>query len=1788
MKPKSRNPLLLAVSSLASFVLSLAAPSAFGATATYNTEGSFEWVCPPGVTSIQVECWGGGGAGGAGTKVNQTSTNSVQNGGGGGGGGYARVNVVPVTPGLSYTITIPPAAVSGANGLTTNGGGRVNGGTVTFVGDSDVTVTATGGVGGANVYIDGTNTPSAAGGGAGGIGTLGDAIYSGGAGANATTGGGNVSGGGGGGAGDSANGSPGQGGNNTPAAGGAGGVNGGGAGGNGVTGAITPGSQGPGGSGQTPGGGGGGGHNLGQNTQLGGTGGLGQIVITYEGPEVVKADNTDDLNLTTSWTGGLVPGLGSRAKWDSTVTAANTTSLGNDLTIGGIIIADPAGPVTINTGNTLTVGTEVVDIDLSAATQNLTLNCDLNMGAPNIWDIATDRTLTLSGVVSGAGVTIQGSGTTVLQGANTWIAGTTVTSGTVRLAADEVIPHGAGTGNLTLNGTLDLNGFNEQINGLTGAGIVDNNATGTTSVLTVGTNNQVGNFSGTLQNSGSSAVLELVKIGTGALTLSGASTHSGLTTINGGAVTVLNSGAFGTSSAGTIVNGGATGNAANARIDLSGGITVTGEPLTISGVGNFLGALSSASGNNEWAGNITIAPTGAGITRLGAAANANLKVSGVIDSGLVETGLIIRTNNITDSTVILSNANTYLGGTWVAVGKLQLEGGDNRLPVATEMRMGAGTNATEFDLNGTNQELARLTIEPAATAANSSVNNSSPTESTLTLNTADSPSTFAGIIKGNLAITKTGPEAVTLAGVNSYTGPTNVTAGTLLFSTAGSGVSDVTASSAASAGVLVESTDGKFSNLGNLALGDNSVLTIDYGTTNPSTTVAPFEVNNFTVGNGLSLLLRGVNLAALTTGQSYPLVTWVTSGPAAGTSFTTILNPRIEGTFSVTGNTLFFTVTSNNDGSPISWNTGDGNWDTVTTNWVDPNLASTTYFDTFDSVLFGDAAGVTGNPIITLNTAVSPTGVVMNSTARSYTISGTGGIGGNASLTLDAANTGTLTLTNTNTSTGATVVNGGTLQLGNGGTDGALAPTTPISIGSGATFAVNQSDTVAQGMEFGSASISGEGSLAQIGTGTTILNAANTYSGSTVISSGTLQSTLNAGLNGVGTSAVSIASGTSLIFDVANIASGSTVAASNAFTGTGLLKLQFVANTNPRNVQLPNLTGFEGTVQLSSSGAMGDKLNTAGIGTVPGSLVIDPGNTIYVPNGSPSFTGGITLSGAGNTEGRGAIRLSNATLGGNITLAGDTTINLDNAAANLTGDITSGAAGPQTLTLGATGSTGGTLSGVIGGGTGTFSIATAVGGTYTLTNANTYTGGTSLNAGIIGVNNSDALGTGTAAINGGVRYVLGNGVDVANDFVLGANAGVAGFGLINVATGNTATVSGPITITNGATAGGHFATQGTGVLNITGVITSSVNVTHRIGTTVLSGGGTGYTTFNNGQGVVRLGADNGIATTATMGMAAAGAATFDLAGFNQTLVGITKASQAATIGNSSTTADSTLTTTGASSYAGIITDVVASGTMKVNLTVDGGQLTLSGANSYTGATQVNAGILALGANNTLPDASPIFIGAATLDAETFTDTLGTLDPTAAATINLGTEAALAFADSSTIDWTDGTLAITGTFVSGSSIRFGTSADSLTATQLGLISASGFTGFALDADGFLTATPAAGYSSWAAINAGGEAANLDFDNDGTPNGIEFFMNAAAGFTANPQLDGSNTITWPNGGNIPASGYGTQFVVETSSNLFTWEEVLVGDLTTNTDGPGGSLTYTLTGPAPRFVRLKVTPN
>ncbi|MGC4017467.1 MAG: hypothetical protein QM755_23580 [Luteolibacter sp.] len=125
-------------------------------------------------------------------------------------------------------------------------------------------------------------------------------------------------------------------------------------------------------------------------------------------------------------------------------------------------------------------------------------------------------------------------------------------------------------------------------------------------------------------------------------------------------------------------------------------------------------------------------------------------------------------------------------------------------------------------------------------------------------------------------------------------------------------------------------------------------------------------------------------------------------------------------------------------------------------------------------------------------------------------------------------------------------------------------------------------------------------------------------------------------------------------------------------------------------------------------------------------------------------------------------------------------------------------------------------------------------------------------------------------------------------------------------------------------------------------------------------------------------------------------------------------------------------------------------------------------------------------------------------------------------------------------------------------------------------------FKIQEDGSVVYTPAPSsvtYGSWAATNVGGDAANLDKDNDGISNGVEFFTGSnPTSFTSAPVVTDGH-IVWPR-----ASGRSvTTVVVQTSSNLVNWT-----DATANLASGVGSIDFTVpTGQPKLFVRLKVTP-
>ena len=112
-----------------------------------------------------------------------------------------------------------------------------------------------------------------------------------------------------------------------------------------------------------------------------------------------------------------------------------------------------------------------------------------------------------------------------------------------------------------------------------------------------------------------------------------------------------------------------------------------------------------------------------------------------------------------------------------------------------------------------------------------------------------------------------------------------------------------------------------------------------------------------------------------------------------------------------------------------------------------------------------------------------------------------------------------------------------------------------------------------------------------------------------------------------------------------------------------------------------------------------------------------------------------------------------------------------------------------------------------------------------------------------------------------------------------------------------------------------------------------------------------------------------------------------------------------------------------------------------------------------------------------------------------------------------------------------------------------------------------------------------FANWASTNTVTGGVTGDPNRDGVQNGIAYFM-GANGSATNPGIIG-NKVTWTNGGNIPSSAYGTQFVVQTSPDLVTWTPVAASD--TKLSNTAGSVSYTMpSGVGKTFVRLSVTPN
>jgi len=928
---------------------------------------------------------------------------------------------------------------------------------------------------------------------------------------------------------------------------------------------------------------------------------------------ITNLDAAVNLNLPGSWVGGTPAGAADVAVWDNTVQINTTKALGANLSWSGIRIADPAALVTISAGNTLTLG--AAGIDLSLATNGLTLSCPLVLGAAQTWNVTNGLTLTVGGAVSGSSLLTlnnggNNTGTIVLPVANTYTGGTVINSGIVQ---PNVITS-FGTGAVTNNGgDLLLTGF-------THSGVMVNafNVTGT-SLIDMATVNASFVFDGAWSGNGTILVTNDTATGSN-LTFGGAS-GGNMANFTGSIVVVTN--ASGTASAGTIRlnNGGSqvnTGNAAmsvnlgtNSTVFLGNrdpGTTAIGE-LT-GGPGTQVKGPTGAAGTEVW----SIGGKNTSVTFAGSFVNSAANEIVALTKVGTGTWTLTGTNS--------GNANGSTGATTISAGTLQIGDG----------------NADGTLLGG------------------AVVNNAA-----LVFNRPDSY-TVTNNISGSGSVTIQGGGTNTYTGNNTSSGTTTISSGDLVLTgnmscpvnVAANATFDVsqisfnltqTLSGSGSVTGLVTAVGGSLNPGGTSAAGNLTLLgglTESGNINNQLELSTPTGTNDFitVVGN---LTLTGTNIITLShfgggavPSGTYPLISY--SGALVGgtTNFTVIavgVNGVLTNLTTTTPPEIAVIVSPTARGATsLTW-VGDGganNWDLVTSNWV--NGATSYAFQAGDSVVFNDS----GVPNTNVNFAatVLPAAVTVSNTQQ-YFFSGNGNLSGSTGLT--KTNIGTLTISTTNSYVGSTVVGAGTLEifnLANGGSASAIGastsnPTNLVFYGSVLKYSGGSAGTdrgatlngagltmdVVGGVNLTeNGTLTGAGALTKVDNGTLTLAAANTYTGGTVISNGVLATandTANTTGFGPSTSPISFYGGTLSLYR------------NNGDDGSTAYTLN-----NPLVVpagQLGSLNIFQrGTVNSALTG--GGTLNITNTG---------PGRAGFVGNWS-AFTGLINLTGSfriGNTIG---------------------------------------------------------------------------------------------------------------------------------------------------------------------------------------------------------------------------------------------------------------------------------------------------------------------------------------------------------------------------------------------------------------------------------------------------------------------------------------------------------------------------------------------------------------------------
>ncbi|HDN7656635.1 TPA: autotransporter outer membrane beta-barrel domain-containing protein [Salmonella enterica subsp. enterica serovar Corvallis] len=635
------------------------------------------------------------------------------------------------------------------------------------------------------------------------------------------------------------------------------------------------------------------------------------------GTFTVDADSTftvtselDETTANSNWNGSKLTKQG-----DGTLILSNTGNDYGDTEIdGGILAAKDAA--SLGTGDVTIAESATLALSQGTLDNNVT-------GGGQIVKSGSDELIVTGDNTYSGGTTISG-GTLTADHADSLGTGTIANSGVLQVGEGELENTLSGTGSLVKTGTgeLTLSGDNTYSGGTTitggtltadhadslGSGDIDNSG-----VLQVGE----GELKNTLSGTGS-----LVKIGTGELTLNGDNDYSGGTTIDDGTLIANHADSLGT---GAIDNSGVLqvgeGELEN-TLSGSGLLVKTGTgELTLSGDNNTYfgdttiagGTLIAAnvnalgSGNIDNSGTLMLDANGAFelanvTTHSGATTQLALGTSlDLGDSALIQqdgSTLNVELNSDSVQPLITGGSATLGGDLVVSDASLQARASDAEFQSFKLMDMDSDISGdfTSLTMNLTDQPdylTVTGTINPEDASEyllteglswNATATSATPAHGTFTLGAGDSfeVTSVLGDKTGNgdwdgKSLTKLGAGKLTLSGVNTYTGDTNVQEGTLWLSGDGS-IGEMSsqqavnvASGATFGGSNGTTVNGKVTNEGTLVFGDSeetgAIFTlngdlINMGTiTSGSSASTPgntlYVDGNYT-GNGGSLYLNTV------------------------------------------------------------------------------------------------------------------------------------------------------------------------------------------------------------------------------------------------------------------------------------------------------------------------------------------------------------------------------------------------------------------------------------------------------------------------------------------------------------------------------------------------------------------------------------------------------------------------------------------------------------------------------------------------------------------------------------------------------------------------------------------------------------------------------------------------------------------------------------------------------------------------------------------------------------------